>query len=731
MRETRSRILSLILTLAILSTFIVTPAFASSSEDKWDGSVASSFAGGSGTEPNPYLIATGAQLAYLAKIVNADMTNAMGTNNKYYKLVADIDLNNIEWTPIGINPKMVDDTQSFGGVFDGQNHTIRNLKITANDKGSIGLFGNVTAIKSTTINLNNFKVENANITTTDCSDDGIAVGDCRSIKNVHVSGNIHADGTKHTIRVGGVTGHAYDIYDCSSDCTIYASSVPFISNGEYTISACNVGGISSYGGEFYNCKSTGQITTESVDGAMYIGGISGTADAGSIMNNCSSTMGIKCKDTASKWVEGLAVGGLSGKDLGSLMSNCEYTGSINVDGAATYVGGIAGYYIYKDDNHCVMKQCHSNATINLSCTTHDGLSTVSAGGLIGYSLSPIIEDCYSEGSVDEQFTGDDESHPCAGGLIGYCESDKRDSTIDRCYSLCRANCSINTGDPGTSDFLAWCTADEDKGLKVVIKDCISQGGLNDKQWHTEVTNSDQMSQGMFNQSSMEQKNFDFTNVWKLGPNENAVLRNVGANITIQEPTNDSPMDAVKVDSWASPEVAAAYNRKMLDLSLLGNDFTHVTTRLQFCDIVVRMIEAASAKTLDAAPAGTFTDCDSVNVLKAYKAGIVNGVGDNKFDPNGELDRQTLSTMLSRAFVFGHKFITGNTAPNYYDTLYKYPDKSSVASWAYDGVARLAGMGIMAGTTDGSGNVILAPAQKCTIEQCSVLAFRTFDKLIKS
>ena len=60
MRETRSRILSLILTVAILSTFIVTPAFAASSEDKWDGSVASSFAGGSGTEPDPYLIATGA-----------------------------------------------------------------------------------------------------------------------------------------------------------------------------------------------------------------------------------------------------------------------------------------------------------------------------------------------------------------------------------------------------------------------------------------------------------------------------------------------------------------------------------------------------------------------------------------------------------------------------------------------------------------------------------------------
>ncbi|MFR4038292.1 MAG: hypothetical protein ACLTZT_11210 [Butyricimonas faecalis] len=38
--------------------------------DVWDGSVATALAGGSGTKDDPYQIATGAQLAYLAQEIN-------------------------------------------------------------------------------------------------------------------------------------------------------------------------------------------------------------------------------------------------------------------------------------------------------------------------------------------------------------------------------------------------------------------------------------------------------------------------------------------------------------------------------------------------------------------------------------------------------------------------------------------------------------------------------------
>ena len=58
------------------------------SDGNWqdNGVPANSFAGGTGTPSDPYLISTASQLAYLAKIVNAGEDTA----NKYYKLTGNI-----------------------------------------------------------------------------------------------------------------------------------------------------------------------------------------------------------------------------------------------------------------------------------------------------------------------------------------------------------------------------------------------------------------------------------------------------------------------------------------------------------------------------------------------------------------------------------------------------------------------------------------------------------------
>lgn len=80
----------------------------------WDGTVAAGFDGGTGTETDPYLISNGAELAYLADMVNK------GTDytDNHFKLTADIVLNDTtdweswdkdianlnKWTSIGKNP---------------------------------------------------------------------------------------------------------------------------------------------------------------------------------------------------------------------------------------------------------------------------------------------------------------------------------------------------------------------------------------------------------------------------------------------------------------------------------------------------------------------------------------------------------------------------------------------------------------------------------------------------
>ncbi len=54
----------------LLLAAILLPFTTMSAQDVWDGTVATEFAGGTGTESDPYLIETGAQLAYLAQQTN-------------------------------------------------------------------------------------------------------------------------------------------------------------------------------------------------------------------------------------------------------------------------------------------------------------------------------------------------------------------------------------------------------------------------------------------------------------------------------------------------------------------------------------------------------------------------------------------------------------------------------------------------------------------------------------
>ena len=100
----------------LLAFALCPPAFAA-------GTMTSEFAGGSGTEGDPYLIETVDQLN--------SVRNYLGTehSNKHFKLDADLKLDvapynsGTGWEPIGTqdNP--------FTGRFDGNGHTISNLFI--------------------------------------------------------------------------------------------------------------------------------------------------------------------------------------------------------------------------------------------------------------------------------------------------------------------------------------------------------------------------------------------------------------------------------------------------------------------------------------------------------------------------------------------------------------------------------------------------------------------------
>lgn len=85
--------------------------------------VPTEFGGGDGTEAKPYIISTAAHMSELAKKVNDGDTFA----DKYFRLDADVDMSSVDaFGGIGVyNEK--DLSQSFSGVFDGNNKTISNL----------------------------------------------------------------------------------------------------------------------------------------------------------------------------------------------------------------------------------------------------------------------------------------------------------------------------------------------------------------------------------------------------------------------------------------------------------------------------------------------------------------------------------------------------------------------------------------------------------------------------
>ena len=124
--------------------------------DTWDGTSVSESLSGSGTADDPYLIQSGADLAYFAKVINEH--NVEGTFTKdhasrevytvyagvYFKLTKSIDLNG-NLLKIGYSLAW-NKYSRFGGTFDGNNCSIRGINITADDANrNDALFGMVYA----------------------------------------------------------------------------------------------------------------------------------------------------------------------------------------------------------------------------------------------------------------------------------------------------------------------------------------------------------------------------------------------------------------------------------------------------------------------------------------------------------------------------------------------------------------------------------------------------------
>ena len=161
----------------------------------------------------------------------ADELNVNGKSfsGKTVKLGANIDLGNTEWTPIGQTGGN-GTTTWFQGTFDGDNHTIKNLAISASawDEGAdyaAGLFGFIDAGGATIKNLtiDGAKVEGHHWT-------GAVVGYLTgTVENCHVKNatitSTHANSEACGDKVGAVVGLINTGESVVRGCTAYKCTI--------------------------------------------------------------------------------------------------------------------------------------------------------------------------------------------------------------------------------------------------------------------------------------------------------------------------------------------------------------------------------------------------------------------------------------------------------------------------------------------------------------------------
>ena len=162
--------------------------------------------------------------------------------------------------------------------------------------------------------------------------------------------------------------------------------------------------------------------------------------------------------------------------------------------------------------------------------------------------------------------------------------------------------------------------------------------------------------------------------------------------------------------WAKQYITALNSDGVINPSSSGAYTPNqAVSRWEFMRYINRAFgftDKATISYTDVAVGSTYYD----TVQTAVKYGYINGVGNDKMDPEGTLTREQAATILGRL----HKY-TPDTA----DTVLSFSDKSQISDWSLDYVAEAVKQGYINGYTDGT----FAPAKNITrAEIAKVLYF---------
>ncbi|WP_130869505.1 GLUG motif-containing protein [Intestinimonas massiliensis (ex Afouda et al. 2020)] len=358
------------------------------------------FAGGTGTEEDPYQISSVEQWILFAYRVGYQ--NHIGYRSACYELMADLDFPQTT----AYSTLMV---SSFSGVLDGNGHALRNLTLlNLSGYGTVGLFSEVT--KGGTIR--NLHLENIDLTT---NTDGVGglVGLLQdgALSNCTVSGSVK---TEHDSgMLGGLVCQATN--SRIEDCRNYVALSGTDSTGGIVAQASNC-----------TLERVYNYADISEDGGYGAGGI-----VGGMSNGGSISQAVNCGAVSSKNVYN--TGGIVGRISSSSSSTnkvatldqCTNLGAVSGGGSMVSAGGIVG-----------AAECGTDAVVNITNSVNSGRVYLSTAGKIGgilgqfYDGTLTVKNCANTGQLHFAKVSSDKY---AGGVVGYIMYSNAVLVVENCY----------------------------------------------------------------------------------------------------------------------------------------------------------------------------------------------------------------------------------------------------------------------------------------------------------
>lgn len=347
----------------------------------WDGTTATHFSKGTGTESFPYMITNASELAYLAYIVN----NGNSYSGTYFRLTTDIILNDYNAENWIVNATVWTPIKGFSGNFDGNGHTISGIYSSGFDYQ--GLFGSMTDGV-----ISNLTITDSFICASSSAGACVGLAERGSISNCHTMRTVTVYGMN---MAGGVVGNVAQgtVSNCVNEGVVYGSVTTGgvighlgiahaynLTNRGVLRGTANVGGIIGYDylSSITNCDNYGEI-----NGINNVGGIVGIV-YGEIGIDTGVTDCVNYGNVLGRSNVGGIFGG-TGAYTSSSLDICNYSYNMGDVSGDICVGGITGSAAAQ----ITLSYCYNTASIS-------GNSSV--GGIAGNSQTSISF-CYNTGSI--------------------------------------------------------------------------------------------------------------------------------------------------------------------------------------------------------------------------------------------------------------------------------------------------------------------------------------------